>query len=264
LAHFFGQAEPVLGHEKLARYSTLAGEQALAVYALEEAENHFQRALDARQVSLSGLKPATDPETAELLFGLGRAQVGVFPLYRVREAIATLSRAFNYYADVQDVEGALPVVGYPIIAIGTGRRTERTKMLERAMTLIPPDSKQEGRLLSEYGLALGLQGGDTDGAQGAFNRAWAIARREGDAPLEMRTLIHAARLDQQQNRMRECLEKCLRAIDLAPRANDLAAEAAAHQMAANCLVLSGNPEAARYHASAAMLPAQKWRTAFPP
>jgi len=257
LAHHFAEAEPVLGPEKLVRYSSVAGERAIAVYAWEEAEFHFQRALDTLQVSLSGLEPATDRETAELLFGLGRAQVGVFPLYRVREAIATLSRAFNYYADVQDVEGALAVVGYPIIAIGTGRRTERTKMLERAMTLIPPDSNQEGRLLSEYGLALGLQGGDYDGAQGAFNRALAIARREGDAPLEMRTLIHAARLDQQQNRMRECLEKCLLALDLAPRANDLAAEAAAHQMAGNSLVFSGNPEAARYHASAAMVPAQK-------
>ncbi len=257
LAYHFGQAEPVLGPEQLVRYSLLAGEQALATFAWEEAREHFQRGLEAKRFSLTGAEPATDAETAELLFGLGRAQVGVFPLYRVREAIATLSRAFNYYADVQDVERALAVVGYPIIAIGTGRRTERAKMLERAMTMIPPDSNREGRLLSEYGLALGLQEGDDDGAQEAFNRALAIARREGDAALEMRTLIHAARLDQQQSRMRECLEKCLLALELVPRADDLAAEASAHQMAANSLWMSGNLEAARYHAAAVMVPAQK-------
>ncbi len=257
LAHHFAQAESVLGTEKLMRYSLMAGEQALATYAWEGAEVHYQRALEAKGIALVGGEPARDAETAELLFGLGRAQVGIFPLYRVREAIATLSRAFNYYADVQDVERALAVVGYPIIAIGTGRRTERTNMLERAMTLIHPDSNQEGRLLSEYGLALGLQGGDDDGAQAAFNRALSIARREGDAALEMRTLIHAARMDQQQSRVRECLEKCLLTLELATRADDLAAEAAAHQMAGNCLLAEGNPEAARYHAAAVMAPAQK-------
>ena len=40
----------------------------------------------------------------------------------------------------------------------------------------------------------------------------------------MRTLIHAARLDQTQRRNREALEKCLLALELVPRANDLAAE----------------------------------------
>lgn len=107
LAYFFDGAEPVLGHEKLVRYSNLAGQQALAVYAWEEAEVHFERALAAKQVSPSGSDPATDAENAELLFGLGRAQVAVFPLYRVGEAVATLNRAFTYYADAGDAGRAL-------------------------------------------------------------------------------------------------------------------------------------------------------------
>jgi class 3 adenylate cyclase/tetratricopeptide (TPR) repeat protein len=257
LAHHFAEAESVLGAEKLVSYSSAAGERAIAVYAWEEAEVHFQRALDAKKVELSGLEPAADRESAELLFGLGRAQVGVFPLYRVREAIATLSRAFNYYADVKDVERALAVVGYPIIAIGVGRRTERTNMLERAMTLIAPDTIEEGRLLSEYGFALGFQAADYDRAQEAFNRALAIARREGDAALEMRTLCHAARIDVQQSRTQEAMEKCLLVLQLAPRGNDPAAEASAHQMAGNHLLMSGDPEAARYHASGVMAPAER-------
>ncbi|MCI0896068.1 MAG: AAA family ATPase [Chloroflexi bacterium] len=257
LARHFSQAEAVLGTEKLVRYSLLAGEQALAAYAWEEGLGHFQRALAARGVALSGLEPATDSETAELLFGLGRAQVGVFPLYRVREAIATLSRAFNYYADAQDVERALAVVGYPINGIGVGRRTERTKMLERAMTLIAPDSKEEGRLLTEYGFALGFQGGDYDGAQAAFNRALAIARREGDAALEMRTLSQTAQINMNQGRTREAQENSLLALELAPRANDPAAEANAHRIAGNYLLMSGDLEPARYHASAVMAPAKR-------
>ena len=37
LAYHFAEAEPVLGAEKLVLYSLLAGEQALATYAYEEA-----------------------------------------------------------------------------------------------------------------------------------------------------------------------------------------------------------------------------------
>ena len=49
LAHYFAEAEPVLGAEKLVRYSLTAGEQALAAHAWEEALSHFQRGLDSKE-----------------------------------------------------------------------------------------------------------------------------------------------------------------------------------------------------------------------
>ena len=39
------------------------------------------------------------------------------------------------------------------------------------MKLMPPDFRGEGRPLSDYGLALGVQEGDDNGAQTAINRA---------------------------------------------------------------------------------------------
>ena len=45
LAHHFAAAEPVLGTAKLVHYSRLAGEQALASHAYEEAFGHFHSAL---------------------------------------------------------------------------------------------------------------------------------------------------------------------------------------------------------------------------
>ena len=48
LAYHFAEAEPILGSEKFVRYSLLAGEQALATYAHEEALAHFQRALASK------------------------------------------------------------------------------------------------------------------------------------------------------------------------------------------------------------------------
>ena len=69
LAHYFAQAESVLGTEKLVHYSLLAGEQALATYAYGEAVIHFQQGLAAK-----GNSPM-DAETAMLLFDLGRGQL---------------------------------------------------------------------------------------------------------------------------------------------------------------------------------------------
>jgi predicted ATPase len=74
LAHHFAEAEPVLGIEKLVNYSLLAGERALAAYAWEEAQAHFQRGLAAKGVPLEDAEPAEDAESARLLFGLGRAR----------------------------------------------------------------------------------------------------------------------------------------------------------------------------------------------
>ena len=89
----------------------------------------------------------------------------------------------------------------------------------------------------------------------ALNRALEIARRKGDAPLEMRTLCNAARVDAHQGRPHEALKKSLLALELAPRADDLAAEADAHYQAGNHLITLGDPEAARYHLLATSAPA---------
>ncbi|MFB3093449.1 MAG: AAA family ATPase, partial [Dehalococcoidia bacterium] len=72
LAHHFAEAETILGTERLVQYSLLAGEQALAAYAYEEALSHFQRGLEAKEVPLEGNDPARDAEVAALLYGLGR------------------------------------------------------------------------------------------------------------------------------------------------------------------------------------------------
>ena len=91
LAHHFAEAEPVLGPEKLVRYSLVAGERALAAYAHEDAQAHFQRGLVAKVVPLEGTEPAKDAEAAALLFGLGRAQAAT-PGQRRFATVATMRR----------------------------------------------------------------------------------------------------------------------------------------------------------------------------
>ena len=62
------------------------------------------------------------------------------------------------------------------------------QLLARALTLVPSDSHDAGRLLSRYGTVLGLVEGDYEEAQEAFGRALAIAQHVGDVALEMWTL----------------------------------------------------------------------------
>ncbi|MFB3093965.1 MAG: AAA family ATPase, partial [Dehalococcoidia bacterium] len=99
LAHHFAEAEAVLGTDKLACYSLLAGEKALATYAYEEAQSHFEIGLQSRGVPLEGTEAASDGEAAALLFGLARAHSSTLVGHRLGEGIANLSRAFEYYAE---------------------------------------------------------------------------------------------------------------------------------------------------------------------
>jgi len=78
LSHHFIEAELVLGPAKLAHYSLLAGDQALASYAYEDALTHFERGLAERNIALAGTEVAPDEEAAALLFGLARAQTATF------------------------------------------------------------------------------------------------------------------------------------------------------------------------------------------
>jgi predicted ATPase len=74
LSRHFIEAELVLGPAKLAHYSLLAGDQALASYAYEDALTHFERGLAERNIALAGTEVAPDEEAAVLPFGLARVR----------------------------------------------------------------------------------------------------------------------------------------------------------------------------------------------
>ena len=58
------------------QYSLMAGEQALATYAWEEALGHFQRGLATKEGQ------AMDADKAAFVFGLGRAQAATLERHR--------------------------------------------------------------------------------------------------------------------------------------------------------------------------------------
>jgi len=254
LAYHFGQAEAVLGTEKVVKYSLLAGEKTLSAYAYEEATEHFQRGLATKEGQ------PVDAETAALLFGMGRAQAATLERHQFQEAVDSLRRAFDYYVEVGDTGQAVAVAQYPFPHVHGPRGL--AELIGRALQLVPSESHEAGRLLSRYGLFVSFETGDYDAAQETFDRALAVAQREKDAALELRTLTCAAIIDWIHLRNQEGLEKSLRAIELSQRVDDPHAEFEARELAGQALNCMGEAEKARVHASAALALAEKLRQRY--
>ncbi len=253
LAHHFAQAQTLTGPGKVVRYSLLAGERALASYAHEDALACFQRALAAKEGS--AMKPElADAETAAILFGLGQAQAA---LNQVQEAVPNLTRAFDYYADSEDVSRAIAIAQNPH---STQLISGMHEAISRAIHLVPPDSLQAGHILANHGYCLGLTSNGYEAAQVAFDQAQSIAGRHSDVALEMRVLANSGNIDGFHMRWDGSLAKCLQALELAPRVDDLHTEMRAHLWALQPLLNAvGDLEGARFHTAEMLAAAERLR-----
>jgi DNA-binding SARP family transcriptional activator len=252
LVHHFAEAETVLGATKLVQYAQLAGEQALAAHAYEEARAYFERALAAQEGD------AIDEEMAAVLFGLARSELASRERYDLGEALNHMRDAFDYYADAGDRRRALEVAAYPIPPAYDW--PEVTELVERALAMVPPDSPDAGRLLSTLGWFTGLR--DYETAQDAFERSLASARRHGDTALERRALANHAHVDFWHLNWHGCLEKSLTAIELALEADDSRTEVAARSDAARMSAAYGDTGAARAHTARMLEQAEKVRERY--
>lgn len=239
LAHRFAQSTGAAATDKLVHYSRLAGERALATFAYDDALSHFQRALAARGSRVPAVwEGELNDEIAPILFGLAQGQAATFQRGQLQEARANLSRVLDYYLAKGDVSRAVMVAVYPIPPFGGPGATVRT--LDRILSLVPPESIEAGVLHARRGFVMGVEEGDFQGAQDAFERALLIAIREKDLDLEMRTLADAARVDSYNHWWGSSLEKSLRAVELAQRAGNPRLELTARYRAAWALLTLGD------------------------
>ena len=248
LAHHFAQAEAVVGTEKLVLYSLAAGERALNSYALEEAQAQFERGLAAKGVLSVGEDPIPDMQAADSLFGYGRARIGTAQRYEVQEAVDILARAFDYYVENGEVATATAGATYSVPMGGV--RTGMARVIRTALPLVPSNSLEAGRLLSSLGFEAGRVEGDYEQAAEAFAQALIIARGEGDAALEMKTLASSADVDFWHLKLEQSLNTSLEVIELASRSGNIQIEANARLTAARVLLTIGEAEGAQVQTSA--------------
>jgi tetratricopeptide (TPR) repeat protein len=244
LARHLAEAQTVLGTEKLVHYSLVAGQRALAAYAYEEALAHFERGLVSRGITLTGSQTAPDNQAADLLFGLGSAQLAALERHRIPDAMACLRRAFDYYAEAGDVDRAVAVAQHPL-PLATGLLAGAAQLIRQALELVQRGSHDEGRLLAEYSWTVYLEETDIEVARDAYTRALAIAQRENDAELELRTWGNAALVALLSGNYPESLEKSLRGLEVARRVDNPGAETRLQICAASMRMVTGDLQGAK-------------------
>ena len=261
LAHHFTEAQSILGTDRLVRYSLLSGERALVGYAHDDALTDFRRGLTAREIELSGDEVPPDEEAAALLFGLGRAQVAALSVDQLPNSVALLRRAFEYYSETNDLDRAVAIAETPLPPTA-GHHTGMSQLLARGLELVPTTSLAAGRILSLHGRVSYVEEGDYEGAQKAFHESLEIARREGSADLELRTLVDAAEVAFYHTQNQDLLTLSLRAVDLTSVVDDLRSEALANFYASISLEVRGEPGPATEYAEAGIVAAQRLRHPF--
>ena len=226
LVYHFREAQTVLGTNKLIQYCLVAGSRELDVHAYEEAFLHFRQGLAAQ----SG-HPADD-DTARFWAGVGRCQVATLPLFQLGEAVASLRKAFDYYAEAGNADEAAAIAEHPFPA-SAGRDYGVLQIIERALALVPPTSPQAGRLLARYGWLLGIEKANYEESRNVLVQALDIAQGEGDTALVVRTLLSAAEVEAFFFHYEEAISKSLEAIALLNKNDDLQSETMAHFWAGN-------------------------------
>jgi class 3 adenylate cyclase/Cdc6-like AAA superfamily ATPase len=233
--------------EKAAKYSGIAGRQAVAQSAYPEAARHFRAALSAREGQ------AIDDDMAELLADYGSASEAT--LHR-NEAWRSYRQAFEHYAQNRNVARAVDIaehVGSTIMYV----LPTQTRMVERALELVEEGSAEYGRLNAALGYSAGMLADDAR-AQGAFRRARDVAQRLGLKRLELTDLAAEMEVDMMHWRPAEQFAKAQRVIDLAAELNEPVIEGRAHWYAALNSDLALREEA-RAHADACMALAERLR-----
>ncbi|MFH1086282.1 MAG: AAA family ATPase, partial [Chloroflexota bacterium] len=247
LAYHYGEAEAVLGPEKLVRYSLLAGEKALATYAWEEAAAHLQRGLAAREG-----KPVDD-DAAALHYGLGRAQAA---LMQVAAAAGHLKGAFDYYDQRGDVQRCATVASV-VISNQYGRQL-MAPLVERALRMVPAESLEAGWLLCAQARYLGSNMGDFAGGKQLCPRAIAVARRGNNLSLELHALTIWAQLAFLSD-LQECQEVLSRALPLLDAVDSPMDASTLHFVASVLCMIGGDTQQAKVHAAERLAVAERWR-----
>ena len=242
LVTHFAEAETVLGTDRLIRYAIVAGRRSLEAVAPDSAENYFQTGIDA----FGDGKP--DARLAEMLGGLGQAQVSTLERIELQNAVDNLTRSFDLYMELDQPAAAVGVASTSMPSVHGP--TGMADLLERALPLTQEGGREQGRLLSEFGLWVSHERADYKPACDAFNRALAIAIRQGYRALELRVHDHAVSVHSWNLEYEDAFKSAEAAIRLADELDDPSSAVSANFFLGQYYLSNGDLASARRHADA--------------
>jgi tetratricopeptide (TPR) repeat protein len=234
LAHHYGEAGD---EEKAQTYYTRAGDYASSVYANQEAERHYQAALDLADAP---------GERGYLLSELGKVQAR---LGRSREAIGTLQQAIEIHKTLGDSDMVAHL--YARAARAADEPPRGLALCREGMAVVVGAPESRGLAELQHAMARACYfAGLVDEAGPLCRRALEMAERVDAVDVQADALDTLALLPGQSTEQR--LAALTRAVELAESAGLLAQAARAH----NNLALTyhfnvGNLETAREHVTRA-------------
>jgi class 3 adenylate cyclase/tetratricopeptide (TPR) repeat protein len=212
LAHHLYQAGAAAEPQKTVRYLTLAGEQAMAAAAFEDALGHYENAVS--------LQPKEDRRgLAGLLFKRGLA---LRSLGRWEEALADWMQSLVSYEEEGDKD-AVGDVSHEVSwqLAWANRPTEAVEVADRGLAAIGEQaSASRCRLLGVVGMSLS-SGGDCEGAERMIGQSVTLAERLGDESLLGLALDLDATHRFFHMQVRQLLESGRRASELLGQAGNL-------------------------------------------
>jgi predicted Zn-dependent protease len=179
------------GREKCARFSALAGLAALEAFAFEDAADHLEHALEAREDASAG------EETAELAGRLGEAQLeipwirGSWELWT--EARRNIIRAADHYLDTGNAESLAELIDR---TEWVWRDPEMTPVMQRALRALPRGAALPALALHGFADAGGLRI-----VRQHYLRQLRRARRRRDPQAQFKTLGRLALTELHSNRL---------------------------------------------------------------
>lgn len=248
LAGHLRRAAGIKGVHEYVRYVLIAGEKALTLHGYESAEEIYARALSTLPDSRS------EEESAELLFGLGRARAA---LNKPEEAMEALSAAFERFVNAGRVERAIAAAEHPFLV--SFRKPGAALLCRRALSLAPAGSLNAGKLQVQLGLALAQEERNYAEARIAQAAALRLARRHTDRLLEMQSLLLGAFIDREEFFLPRSLAQSMKALSLAARTPDPVRITVGHHLAQEALLGAGEFEEGRRHADQSLRSAETVR-----
>lgn len=219
LAHHYSECRALTGDQSVIKYSMIAGEQALSVYAYGEAARYFQSAVDLSEGR------SMDEVVARAHFGLGRAlSLTLVGADRIRVGNA-LETAFEYALSSGIVDLAVRVATFPMNQHMAFRKRYH-RLVEQALDLVAPDSIEAGYMQNNLGHLIQFATGDFDRANEALQAAISIGEIHGDVNLQAVAVSNLLDVRHHHNlHLEDDLDIALRSVELARTCNNPDAEA---------------------------------------
>ena len=173
VAHHYYRGAPYGTADKAARYSAMAAEKAVRIYAYEEALAYCDQVIGALDLA----RDCDDEQLARACFLKGYAHLC---LGEVDQSVVMLFRAANRAHAVGNAELLSNVVTQLVMATSQHGQTQHIPLLEKTITLLPDgDSSARARALGALAFAL-RSAGEPARIAPLIDESIAMARRVGD------------------------------------------------------------------------------------